>query len=157
MENGQKPRFADCTFALLAIFLILVVGMYCLPLVLPDRVLKVCIMRRPRIAGVKRYCAPTQFQKPCASFLQNLDSFFDRFHLYYNLLLSWLVVVSFLDAVMGTLVLFKFGGFFIMTSMFTAAIQLDRRCRLSTDVAVCPATKNVLEIPLSFAMDISHL
>jgi hypothetical protein len=92
MENGQKPRFADCAFALLAIFLILVVGLYCLPLVLPDRVLKVCIMRRPSI--VKRYYASTQYQKPCASFLQNLDSFFDRVHLYCNWLLAWLVIGS---------------------------------------------------------------
>jgi hypothetical protein len=39
MDNGHDNRIADCVFALLAIFQILVVGLYCLPLVLPDRVL----------------------------------------------------------------------------------------------------------------------
>jgi hypothetical protein len=121
MENGHDNRIADCVFALLAIFQILVVGLYCLPLVLPDRVLS---MSQPSI--MKRHYASTQFQRTCASFLHYFASFFDRFHLFRNWLLAWLVLVSLLDAVSETLFVFIVGGFFWTICMLTGAASLIR-------------------------------
>ena len=129
MDNGQHNRITDCVFALLAIFQILVVGLYCLPLVLPDRVLS---MSQPSI--MMRHYASTQFQRTCASFLHYFASFFDRFHLFRNWLLAWLVLVSLLDAVSETLFVFIVGGFFWTICMLTGAASLIRSrtsCRTS--------------------------
>ena len=68
----------------------------------------------------------TQFQRTCASFLHFLASFFDRFHLFCNGLLAWLVLVSLLDAVSETSFVFIVGGLFWTICMLTAAALLIR-------------------------------
>ena len=83
---------------------------------------------------MKRHYASTQFQRTCASFLHYFASFFDRFHLFRNWLLAWLVLVSLLDAVSETLFVFIVSGFFWTICMLTGAASLIRSrtsCRTS--------------------------
>ena len=74
----------DCAFVMFAVFQILQVGFYCLPLVPRDRVSRVLL----------------KFLRTL-SLLHRFNHLSDRFQLFGNWLLAWLILISILEEFAG--------------------------------------------------------
>jgi hypothetical protein len=96
MAQSPDMHVVDYAFAAIAISQILLVGLYCLPLVLPDRVSIMRLFVHPSvmmlaswenlfIEPVRRWRAG----RTCSLFLHYIKPFNDRFDLFHNWLLGW--------------------------------------------------------------------
>jgi hypothetical protein len=96
MAKSPYMHVVEDAFAAIAIFQILLVGLYCLPLVLPDRVSIMSLFVHPSvmklaswenlfIESVHRWRAG----RTCSLFLHYIKPFYDRFDLFHNWLLGW--------------------------------------------------------------------
>ena len=105
MAKSHEMHIIDDAFAAIAIFQILLVGLYCLPLFLPDRVsimrqfvhtsvMKLASWENLFIEPVHRWRAGRNFR----CILHYIKPFYGRFDLFHNWLLAWLILISIFDA-----------------------------------------------------------
>ena len=96
MAKSHEMHIIDDAFAAVAIFQILLVGLYCLPLVLPDRVSIMKLFVHPSVMKLASW--ENLFIEPvhrwragrtCSLFLHYIKPFYDRFDLFHNWLLGW--------------------------------------------------------------------
>ena len=96
MAKSHEMHIIDDAFAAVAIFQILLVGLYCLPLVLPDRVSIMKLFVHPSVMKLASW--ENLFIEPvhrwragrtCSLFLHYIKPFYDRFDLFHNWLLAW--------------------------------------------------------------------
>ncbi len=96
MAKNPNIHVVDDAFAAIAIFQILLVGLYCLPLVVQDRVSIMRLFVHPSVMKLASW--ENLFIEPfhrwragrtCSLFLHNIKPFYDRFDLFHNWLLGW--------------------------------------------------------------------
>ena len=96
MAKSHEMHIIDDAFAAIAIFQILLVGLYCLPLVLPDRVSIMKLFVHPSVMKLASW--ENLFIEPvhrwragrtCSFFLHYIKPFYDRFDLFHNWLMDW--------------------------------------------------------------------
>ena len=84
---------------------ILLVGLYCLPLVLPSRVSPTVSLTWENmfiIEFVHRWRSEGSCLPISSLLLHYIKSFYYRFRLFHNWLLAWLILISFVDAILDT-------------------------------------------------------
>ena len=91
-------------FVMCALFQILLVGLYCLPLVLPSRVSPTVSLTWENMFIIEfvhrwrsEFCCSLR-----SLLLHHIKSFYYRFRLFQNWLLAWLILISFVDAILDT-------------------------------------------------------
>ena len=106
LSKSHEMHIIDDAFAAVAIFQILLVGLYCLPLVLPDRVSIVKLFVHPSVMKLASW--ENLFIEPvhrwragrtCSLLLHYIKPFYDLFDLFHNWLLAWLILISNFDAI----------------------------------------------------------